>query len=146
MMVRPPKARPQTMHGVKGPFGPGPPPGGSPPGGGPPTGRQWKPFRWTSLEKVSRLQVQLVRRLDWMMPGVAVSGEVSQMVAARLHELLEEEVSLTADYVHAVQTRNLRRYIGDPTFLAVLAPQPNKTRGFLEVELGLAASRSRCAR
>jgi type III secretion system YscQ/HrcQ family protein len=47
-------------------------------------------------------------------------------------------VHLTADYVHVVPTRNLRRYVGDPTFLAVLAPQPNKTRGFLEIELGLA--------
>jgi flagellar motor switch protein FliM len=154
------------MHGIKGPFAPkgglpAPPgmgdgggssdgrgnrPGGASSGGraavesAPPaaSGRPWKPFRWTSLEKVSRLQTQLVRRLEWMMPGVAATGEVSQTVKSRLKELLEEEVSLTADYVHVVATRNLRRYIGDPTFLAVLAPQPNKTRGFLEVELGLA--------
>jgi flagellar motor switch protein FliM len=150
------------MHGIKGPFAPKlpAPPGmgdggggsgdgrGGRPGGASssgragveaaPVGRQWKPFRWTSLEKVSRLQTQLVRRLEWMMPGVAATGEVSQTVKSRLKELLEEEVSLTADYVHVVATRNLRKYIGDPTFLAVLAPQPNKTRGFLEVELGLA--------
>ncbi len=104
----------------------------------PPPGRPWKPFRWGNLEKVTRLQSQMVRRLEWMMPNVTTAGEVSTSVTKRLHELLEEEVHLTADYVHVVPTRNLRRYIGDPTFLAVLAPQPNKTRGFLEIELGLA--------
>jgi flagellar motor switch protein FliM len=107
-------------------------------GGGRRSEKAWKPFRWSSLEKVTRLQGQLVRRLEWMLPNVTTSGEVSQSVKKRLHELLEEEVQLTADYVHVVPTRNLRRYMGDPTFLAVLAPQPNKTRGFLEIELGLA--------
>ncbi len=116
---------------------PGVGPAPSPPPAPLPT-RPWKPFRWGQLEKVSRLQAQLVRRLEWMMPNVTSSGEVSASVQKRLRELLEEEVHLTADYVHVVPTRNLRRYVGDPTFLAVLAPQPNKTRGFLEVELGLA--------
>jgi len=110
----------------------------SPPPPPMPAGRPWKPFRWGQLEKVSRLQAQLVRRLEWMMPNVTSTGEVSSSVQKRLRELLEEEVHLTADYVHVVPTRNLRRYVGDPTFLAVLAPQPNKTRGFLEIELGLA--------
>jgi flagellar motor switch protein FliM len=149
MMVPTPK-RPSTMHGVK-PHSVGgqakgakheslTTPAVAPPPPQPPPlpGRGWKPFRWTSLEKVSRLHTQLVRRLEWMMPGVLATGEVSQTVTARLKELLEEEVTLTADYVHVVPTRILRKYISDPTFLAVLAPQPNKTRGFLEVELGLA--------
>ncbi|MBK7860058.1 MAG: type III secretion system cytoplasmic ring protein SctQ [Archangiaceae bacterium] len=100
--------------------------------------RAWKPFRWGNLEKVTRLQGQLVRRLEWMLPSVSSSGDVSAEVGERLHQLLEEQVQLTGDYVHVVPTRNLRRYIGDPTFLAVLAPQPNKTRGFLEIELSLA--------
>ncbi len=55
--------------------------------------------------------------------------------------MLEEEVTLTADYVHVIPTRNLRSYIGDPTFLAVLCAAQHRTRrrGFLvEVELGLA--------
>lgn len=134
LMIPTPKR--QSQFGVK-PVGhvqmPKPPP--PPPPG---SNRPWKPFKWGSLEKVTRLQGQLVRRLEWMMPNVTATGEVSQTVKKRLHELLEEEVNLTADYVHVVPTRNLRRYIGDPTFLAVLAPQPNKTRGFLEVELGLA--------
>jgi type III secretion system YscQ/HrcQ family protein len=147
-MIPTPK-RPPTMHGIKGPFHPSNrPPGGGPGGGNAPpseppqppqaSGRHWKPFRWNSLEKVTRLQGALVKRLEWMLPGIAATGEVSNTVTSRLKELLEEDVSLTVDYVHVVATRNLRRYIGDPAFLAVLAPQPNKTRGFLEVELGLA--------
>lgn len=157
MMVPTPK-RPPTQYGVKpvaveqipkkGPIGGGAhahqtqpisePQSAAPPAAPPGSHRPWKPFKWGNLEKVSRLQGQLVRRLEWMMPNVTASGEVSQTVKKRLHDLLEEEVQLTTDYVHVVPTRNLRRYVGDPTFLAVLAPAPNKTRGFLEVELGLA--------
>jgi flagellar motor switch protein FliM len=101
-------------------------------------GRAWRPFRFQNLEKVSRLQVQLQRRLEWMLPGIKATGEVSETVNARLKELLDAEVSLSVDYVHVVQPKALRKYITDPTFLAILAPQPHKTRGFLEVDLGLA--------
>lgn len=101
-------------------------------------GRAWRPFRFQNLEKVSRLQVQLQRRLEWMLPGIKATGEVSESVRSRLKELLDAEVSLSVDYVHVVQPRALRKYIANPTFLAILAPQPNRTRGFLEVDLGLA--------
>ncbi len=100
--------------------------------------RAWKPFRFTNLEKISRLQQQLARRLEWMLPGIGADGHVSESVRQRLRELFEEDVSLATEYVHVVTPKNLRRYVGEPTFLAVLAPQPNKTRGFLEVEVGLA--------
>ena len=103
-----------------------------------PPQRPWKPFRFQNLEKLSRLQQQLARRLEWMLPGIGPTGEVSETVRKRLHEMFEEEVSLNVEYVHVVTPKNLRRYVGEPTFLAVLAPQPNKTRGFLEVEVGLA--------
>lgn len=101
-------------------------------------GRAWRPYRFNNLEKVSRLQVQLQRRLEWMLPGIKATGEVSEHVRSRLKELLDAEVSLSVDYVHVVQPKALRKYIADPTFLAVLAPQPHKTRGLLEVDLGLA--------
>jgi flagellar motor switch protein FliM len=73
-----------------------------------------------------------------MLPNVSATGEVSDSVRQRLQEMLEEPVNLVSEYVHVVPPSRLRRYVGDPTFLAVLAPQPNKTRGLLEVELGLA--------
>ncbi|MBS1150484.1 MAG: fliM, partial [Myxococcaceae bacterium] len=114
-----------------------PPPPAAPPQGRAPA-RAWKPFRFTNLEKISRLQQQLAGRLEWMLPGIGADGHVSESVRQRLHEMFEEDVSLSTEYVHVVTPRNLRRYVGEPTFLAVLAPQPNKTRGFLEVEVGLA--------
>ena len=107
-------------------------------GGGGPAPRAWRKFEFRNLEKVSRLQGELVKRLEWMLPTVTSTGEVSQSVKARLKEMLEEDVSLTSEYVHVVGARGLRRYVGEPTFLAVLAPQPHKTRGFLECEIGLA--------
>lgn len=102
------------------------------------SGKAWRPFTFTNLEKVSKSQQQLVKRLEWMLPGIAATGQVSEGVRKRLKELLEDEIKLSVEYVHVVPPKNLRRYVGEPTFLAVLAPQPNKTRGFLEVELGLA--------
>lgn len=102
------------------------------------SGRAWRPFVFSNLEKVSKRHAQLVKNLEWMLPNVRSTGEVSSSVRKRLQEMLEEEVSLHADYVHVVPMSQLQHYIGETTFLAVLAPQPNKTRGLLEVELGLA--------
>ncbi len=128
--IEPPPGRkpPPTAHARVAP----------PPPAKPPAPRQWTPFRFANLEKVTRLQVELAQNLQWMLPGVAVNGLVSESVRKRLHEMFEEEVTLSTEYVHIVAPKNLRRYVGEPTFLGVLAPQPNKTRGFLEVELGLA--------
>ena len=102
------------------------------------SGRAWRPFRFTKLEKVSKRQAQLLKNLEWMLPTVRSTGEVSSSVRKRLQEMLEEQVSLQTEYVHVVPLPKLRRYIGEPTFLAVLTPQPNKTRGLLEIEIGLA--------
>jgi len=102
------------------------------------SGRAWRPFKFSNLEKVSKRHAQLVKNLEWMLPSVRSTGEVSSSVRKRLQEMLEEQVSLQAEYVHVVPMTQLQHYIGETTFLAVLAPQPNKTRGLLEVELGLA--------
>lgn len=102
------------------------------------SGRAWRPFKFSNLEKVSKRHAQLVKNLEWMLPSVRSTGEVSSSVRKRLQEMLEEQVSVQAEYVHVVPMTQLQHYIGETTFLAVLAPQPNKTRGLLEVELGLA--------
>ena len=103
-----------------------------------PAGRAWRDFRFSGLEKVSKTQVLLFRRLEWLLPGVGASGRITEAVQARLKQLFDEEVRMGIDYIHVVPPRQLRRYVGQPTFLAVIAPLPHKTRGFLEVELGLA--------
>lgn len=103
-----------------------------------PVGREWKPFTFNNLERVSKTHSRLVRNLEWMLPNVRSTGEVSESVKKRLGEMLDEKISLQAEYVHFIHPSKLKRYVGDPTFLGVLAPIPNKARGLLEVEIGLA--------
>lgn len=104
----------------------------------PPPPRQWRPFVFNNLERVSKRHALLIKNLEWILPNVRSTGEVSSVVRKRLQEMLEEQVTLQAEYVHVVPMAQLQHYVGEPTFLAVLTPQPNKTRGLLEVELGLA--------
>jgi len=100
--------------------------------------RAWKPFVFSNLEKISKTHAELARNLEWMLPNVRSSGEVSESVKKRLREMFDEKISLQAEYVHIVHPSRLKRYVGDPTFLGVLAPVPNKGRGLLEIEVGLA--------
>jgi len=96
----------------------------------------WRPYRFRSLERVSRAQAMLTQRLQWLMP--AASGKVVEGLVSRVRDLLEADMRLMLDYVHVIRPGQMNRLVGDPTFLAVLAPAPHKTRGFLEIELGLA--------
>lgn len=139
MLIKVPIARPSTRQApAHNPTPSSGPSGGSSGGGSPPPSRTWKKFVFSNLEHVSKRHVQLVKNLEWLLPGVRATGEVSGTVSKRLEEMLEEHVSLQAEYVHVVPMSQLQHYVGETTFLAVLAPQPNKTRGLLEVELGLA--------
>ena len=72
------------------------------------SGRAWRPFVFSNLEKVSKRHAQLVRNLEWMLPNVRSTGEVSSAVRKRLQEMLEEQVSLSAEYVHVVPMTQLR--------------------------------------
>ncbi len=103
-----------------------------------PTARAWKRYQFTKLEKVSKVHAKLLRNLEWLLPNVRATGEVSESVKRRLSEMFEEKVTLRVEYAQVVPASRLRQFVGDPTFLAVLAPAPQKTRGLLEVELGLA--------
>lgn len=129
MMIEIAKLRPK-------PPGPRKPPAPPPPSL--PLVREWRPYTYANLERVSKSHVRLVRNLEWMLPNVHSTGEVSAAVQQRLSEMLDEQVSLEAEYVHFIHPSKLRRYVGDPTFLGVLAPVPNRARGLLEVDIGLA--------
>src|SRR5687767_6373155 len=100
--------------------------------------RGWKKYTFADLEKLSRAQALLSERLEWLMPSAAASEHATTAIQARLKELFEDDVQLILDHVTVKPPEALRRLMGDPTFLAVLVPAPQKTRGFLEVELGLA--------
>lgn len=112
------------------------PPQESPASQEPPASQEqrWRPFAFRNLEKVSRAQGLLAERLRWLTPadGTAVA------VAARLTELFDAEVRLTVESVQVRPMAELRRFLGDPTFLAVLAPGALQGRAVLEVELALA--------
>ncbi|MBL8917715.1 MAG: type III secretion system cytoplasmic ring protein SctQ [Myxococcaceae bacterium] len=126
---KPPASGTQT----KRPAAPPPPP---PPARAP--ARDWQPFSFANLEKLTKTHGRLARNLEWMLPNVRSTGEVSESVKKRLSEMLDEKISLQAEYLHFIHPSKLRRYVGDPTFLGVLAPIPNKARGLLEVDIGLA--------
>jgi flagellar motor switch protein FliM len=100
--------------------------------------REWNPLVFEGLEKVSKAHVRLVRNLEWMLPNVRLVGEVSETVQKRLTEMLDEPVSLSVEFIHLIHPSKLIRYISEPTFLGVLAPIPNKSRGLLEVDIALA--------
>jgi flagellar motor switch protein FliM len=100
--------------------------------------RAWRHFQFSDLPKVSKREARLVRNLEWLVTGVPLPGAAAEAVQAALTQLLEQELSVTVELVHVVKGAHLRRYIGDPTFLAVLSGQPHKSRGLLEVELNLA--------
>lgn len=99
---------------------------------------EWRPYRFKRLERLTKSQVALMRNLEWMLPNVRATTEVSESVRVHLEKLLEKSVTLQTEYIHVVTPAKVRQYVGEPTFLAVIAPQPNKTRGLLEVEIGLA--------
>lgn len=112
-----------------------PPPSGG--GGGPGGGRNWRPFRFTGLPKVSGAEALLVERLEWLMPPAFLSGS-SMGVRSRLNEIIEADVGLMIDSFQALKPKDVRKLIAPPTFLGILAPAPHKARGFIEIELGLA--------
>ncbi|MBI5545532.1 MAG: type III secretion system cytoplasmic ring protein SctQ [Deltaproteobacteria bacterium] len=107
--------------------------------GGPPR-RPVRPFLFPRLEKVPRSQLELVRRLEWMLPDGMLTGEVGESVKQGLHRVFDDDVVLWLDYVHALPPRSLRKIMGDPTFLGVIAPAPHGPRGLVELDLVLAHS------
>ncbi|NOK37400.1 type III secretion system cytoplasmic ring protein SctQ [Corallococcus exercitus] len=96
----------------------------------------WRPFAFSHLEKVSRTQGQLAERLRWLTP----SAGTLETVCARLKALFDVDVRLSVESAQARPMTELRRFLGDPSFLAVLAPGALKGRVILEIELSLAHS------
>ncbi len=100
--------------------------------------RPWQPFRFSTLERVSKRQAQLLRTLEWVLPGLPAGEDATQVVQRKLQELLEEPVSLQLEAVYLAPGGSLKEHLGEPTFLAVLASAPHQARTLLEVELPLA--------
>ncbi|NBD08640.1 type III secretion system cytoplasmic ring protein SctQ [Corallococcus silvisoli] len=114
----------------------GPPPKPAAPAPAPAPVSPWRPFAFTGLEKVSRMQGQLAERLRWLTPNAGTL----ETVCARLKALFDVDVRLSVESAQARPMTELRRFLGDPSFLAVLAPGALKGRVVLEIELSLAHS------
>lgn len=114
----------------------GPPPKPAAPAPAPVPVSPWRPFVFTGLEKVSRMQGQLAERLRWLTPNAGTL----ETVCARLKALFDVDVRLSVESAQARPMTELRRFLGDPSFLAVLAPGALKGRVVLEIELSLAHS------
>ena len=98
----------------------------------------WRKYTFHDLEKLSRTQALLMDRLEWLMPSAGASERASEAIRARLKELFEDDVQLLLDNVVLASPQKLSQLLADPTFLAILCPAPHKTRGFMEIGLGLA--------
>jgi len=129
-----------------------PPPGGSLSSGRPnptgslssgrpnPTGARaapHRPFRFRDLPQVSRAQALMTERIEWLMPSAGADRVTADAICTRLKELFDEEVRILLDHIQVLPPPELPRIVREPTFLAVLAPSPQGSRGLLEIDLGL---------
>jgi flagellar motor switch protein FliM len=105
------------------------------------TGRRTvRPFIFPRLERIPRVQLDLMRRLEWMLPDGLLTGEIGEGIKQGMRRVFDEDVVIWLDYVHAVPPNALRKIMGDPTFLGVIAPTPHGARGLVELDLVLAHS------
>jgi type III secretion system YscQ/HrcQ family protein len=96
--------------------------------------RPWKPFRFQNLERVDRAQTSLAIRARRLLPPPAAA----EHMYTRLKSLFDAEPRMSLESVKLRAATELRRYVGEPSFLAVLAPGAMNTRVIMEVELALA--------
>jgi flagellar motor switch protein FliM len=75
-----------------------------------------------------------------MLPDGLLTGELGEQVRSGLRRVFDEDVMLWLDYVHSVPAAALKKVMGDPTFLGVIAPSPHGARGLVELDLVLAHS------
>ncbi len=98
----------------------------------------FKPYVFQNLPKVSRQEMLLFERLEWLLPAEGATKRTGDSIRKRLKELFEEEVKLFVDHVEVQSPDALHKIVPTPSYFAVMAPAPHKTRGICEVELGLA--------
>jgi type III secretion system YscQ/HrcQ family protein len=96
--------------------------------------RPWKPFRFRNLERVERAQSELIARVHRLVPPPSAL----EPFYARLKALFDADARMTLEAMQIRPGAELRRHLGDPSFLTVLAPAALKSRVVLEVELALA--------
>jgi flagellar motor switch protein FliM len=96
--------------------------------------KDWKPYRFPNLERVDRLQTGLSARAERLLP----LPSAVEALGTRLKALFDAEPRFSLVSVQIRPATELRRHLGDVSFLSVLAPGSLKSRVILEVELALA--------
>jgi type III secretion system YscQ/HrcQ family protein len=96
--------------------------------------RDWKPFRFQNLERVDRTQTGLSARAQRLLP----LPSAIESLGTRLKALFDAEVRFSLVSVQIRPATELRRHLGDTSFLSVVAPGALKSRVIMEVELALA--------
>lgn len=96
--------------------------------------RPWKPFRFRNLERVDRTQSEFIARVHRMAPPPSAVDPLY----TRLKGLFDADARMSLVSMQIRPVSELRRHLGDPSFLTVLAPGALKSRVVLEVELSLA--------
>lgn len=96
--------------------------------------RPWKPFRFRNLERVDRTQTELIARVHRLAPPPSAV----EPLYTRLKALFDADARLSLGSMQIRPVTELRRHLGESSFLTVLAPGALKSRVVLEVELALA--------
>ncbi|MFL5350587.1 MAG: type III secretion system cytoplasmic ring protein SctQ [Hyalangium sp.] len=96
--------------------------------------RPWKPFRFRNLERVDRTQTEFIARAHRLAPPPSAA----EPLYTRLKALFDADARMSLVSMQIRPVSELRRHLGDPSFLTVLAPGALKSRVVLEVELALA--------
>ncbi|HEX8704839.1 MAG TPA: type III secretion system cytoplasmic ring protein SctQ [Myxococcaceae bacterium] len=96
--------------------------------------KDWKPYRFPNLERVDRSQTGLFARAQRLLP----LPSAVEALSTRLKALFDAESRFSLASVQIRPATELRRHLGDVSFLCVVAPGALKSRVILEVELQLA--------
>ena len=96
--------------------------------------KDWKPYRFPNLERVDRTQTGLSARAQRLLP----LPSAVETLGTRLKVLFDAEPRFSLVSVQIRPATELRRHLGDVSFLCVVAPGAMKSRVILEVELQLA--------
>lgn len=96
--------------------------------------KPWKPFRFRNLERVERTQTELAARLSRLVPP----SSAAEPMYARLKALFDADARVALVNMQIRPVAELRRHLGEPSFLTVLALGALRGRAVLEVELSFA--------
>lgn len=96
--------------------------------------KPWKPFRFRNLERVDRTQTELGARLHRLVPP----PNAAEPMYARIKALFDADARVALVNMQIRPVAELRRHLGEPSFLTVLALGSLRGRAVLEVELSFA--------